>query len=478
MKNLFFLLLIILFTGASLQAQEVWTLEKCVDYALTNNIQVKQQQLQVQNTKATVTQDKLTMLPSLNGFAMHGYNWGQTVDRYTNQFATQRVRTNNFYLSSSVTLFDGFQKINRLRQSQTDLEAANYDTDKFMDDISLSIATAYLQILFYKELYKTAENQLEATNKQVERVTKLVNAGATAQGDLFTLKAQQAAENSQLVDAQNNLSIAYLTLTQMLDLPSTDGFEIEFPNLEPGAQTALIAKPEQVYEYALENQPNIKSSELRLKSSEFGLDQARGSMLPSLTVQGSIGTGYSGAALVLDSLKQGSEVPIGYYYSSPGVANPVYTMQFDPVYKDKLFADQISDNINQSLSFNLSIPIFNGYASRTAISKAKINVENSKYNLELSKLNLRKTIQQAYADAQAAYNKYESSVSGVEAAKESYRYAEQRFVLGMMNSVDYNNAKTSLEKSESELLQAKFNFIFKTTVLDFYMGKPISLNRK
>lgn len=477
MKN-FLLFFIILFLGASLQAQEVWTLEKCVDYALTNNIQVKQQQLQVQSTKATVTQDKFNMLPSLNGFAMHGYNWGQTIDRYTNQFATQRVRTNNFYLSSSVTLFDGFQKINRLRQSQTDLEAANYDTDKYMDDVSLSIATAYLQILFYKEMLKTAENQLDATNKQVDRVLKLVDAGAAAQGDLFTLKAQQAAENSQLVDARNNLGIAYLTLTQMLDLPSTDGFEIEFPNLEPGAQTALIAKPEQVYEYAIENQPEIKSSELRLKSSEYGLDQARGSLLPTLSLQGSVGTGYSGAAVQLDSLTPKGEIPIGYYYSSPGIPQSVYTVQFDPVYKDKLFADQISDNINQSLSFNLSIPIFNGYSSRTAISKAKINVENSKYNLEISKLNLRKTIQQAYADAQAAYNKFQSSISGVEASKESYRYAEQRFIIGMMNSVDYNNAKTNLEKSESDLLQAKYNFIFKTTVLDFYMGKPITLNRK
>lgn len=477
MKKLI-LILTISFVGFSLQAQEIWTLEKCVDYALTNNIQIKQQQLQVQSTKANVTQDKLNMLPNLNGFAMHGYNWGQTVDRYTNQFATQRVRTNNFYLSSSVTLFDGFQKLNRLRQSQTELEAANYDTDKFMDDISLSIATAYLQILYYKEVVKIAENQLEATNKQVDRVNKLVEAGAAAQGDLFTLRAQQAAENSQVISANNNLRIAYLTLTQMLDLPTTEGFEIEFPNLEPGSQSALVATPEQIYEYAIENQPDVKSSELRLKSSEYGYDQARGSLLPTLSLQGSIGTGYSGAALQLDSITPAGETPIGYFYPTPEVTQPVYSMKFDPVYKEKIFADQISDNINQSLSFNLSIPIFNGYASRTAISKAKINMETSKLSLETTKLNLRKTIQQAYADAHAAYNNYQSSLTGVAAAKESYRYAEQRFIIGSMNSVEYNNAKTNLEKSESELIQAKFNYIFKTTVLDFYMGKPITLNRK
>ena len=460
------------------RAQQVWTLEKCIDYALTNNIQVKQQLLLVKSGQATVLQDKLNMLPSLNGFAMHGYNWGKTVDRYTNQFATARVRTNNFYLSSSVSLFDGFQKINRLRQSETDLEAVHYDTDKFMDDISLNIATAYLQILFYRELVITSENQLSATDLQVARLTKLVNAGALAQGDLFNIQAQRATENVQAVDARNNLDLAYLTLAQMLDLPTAEGFEIEIPDLELGAQPSIAILPEQVYEYALENQPMIKSSELKLKSSEYGLSQARGAQIPSLNLQGSLGTGYSGAAMVLDGYDPiGTQREIGFV-NNEGNISKVYTMIYDPIYKNKAFSSQISDNINKSISFNLSVPIFNGWSTRTSISKARLNVENAKYTLESSKLQLRKTIQQAYADAKAALNKYESSLSGVEAAKESFRYAEQKFDVGLLNSVEYNNSKTNYEKAESNVLQAKFEFIFKTTVLDFYMGKPISINRK
>jgi len=468
-----------LFILVAVKSQEVWTLEKCISYALTNNIQVKQQLLQVEGNKADLMQSKLSMLPSLNGFASHGYNYGTTVDRYTNAFASQRVRSNNFYLSSSITLFDGFQKINQVRLNQSNLQATRFESDKFMDDISLGIATAYLQILFYKEILKTAQNQLQSTELQSVRLKKLVDAGALAQGDLYNLDAQKAAENSAVVDAQNNLDISYLTLTQMLDLPATAGFEIESPDLELGKQPTLIANPEQVYDYALEAQPSIKSAETRLHSSEYSLLLAKGSLSPTLSFQASIGTGYSGAAPLVDTIIPGPPKPIGFTLSPEGVpVDIVYDYSYDVRYKTKPFGDQIKDNINKSISFNLNIPIFNGWVSRTSISKAKINLENSKYNLDLSKLQLRKTIEQSYADAKAAMNKYQSSITGVDAARESYRYAEQKFNVGVMNSVDYNNSKKDFEKAESELTRAKFEFIFKTTVLDFYMGKPISLKRK
>lgn len=437
---------------STLKAQEIWTLEKCVEYALTNNIQVKQQLLQVKSQQASLQQDKLSLLPSLNGGASHGYNFGQTVDRYTNEFATDRVQTDNFYLGSTVTLFEGFNKLNQIKQRKSDLEATLYDTDKFMDDIALSIATAYLQILYYSELVKTTEMQLEATQMQSDRLKKMVDAGAVAQGDYYTLEAQRAAENSQVVNARNNLDISYLTLVQMLDMPGTEGFEVEFPDLEMDQQSALANTAEQIYGFALETQPGIKSAESRVRSSEIGLSMAQGGQSPSLQLQGSLGTGFSGANKIFD------------------------TVSF--AYNTKPFADQIKDNFNRSISLNLNVPIFNGWSTRTAISKAKINVENQKYNLELTKLDLRKTIQQAYADAKAALNSYEASVIGVNAARESFRYAESKFSVGSINSVDYNNAKKDLQKAESDQINAKYEFIFKSTVLDFYMGKPITLKRK
>lgn len=437
---------------SSLKAQEVWTLEKCVEYALTNNIQVKQQLLQVKNEQALLQQDKLSLLPSVNGGASHGYNFGQTVDRYTNQFATNRVQSDNFYLGSTVTLFGGLQKLNQIKQRKKDLEATYFDTDKFMDDMSLNIATGYLQILYFKELVKTTQNQLNATELQSKRLKILVDAGSLAQGDFYTLEAQRALDNSQVVSARNKLDIAYLTLVQMLDLPTTQGFEIETPDLEMSLQPSLAVSAEKIYGFALETQPVIKSAELRVKSSEIGLLMAQGGQSPTLTLQGSLGTGFSGANKIFDSTN--------------------YTFNTKP------FADQVKDNFNRSISLNLNVPIFNGWATRTAISRAKINVENSQYNLELSKLQLRKTIEQAYADAKAALNNYDASTLGVNAARESFRYADQKFNIGTLNSVDYNNSKKDLEKAESDQLNAKFEFIFKSTVLDFYMGKPLSLKRK
>jgi outer membrane protein len=465
----------------ALHAQEKWSLEKCVDYALTNNLQIKQRSLTIENTKADVFQSKLNMLPDLNGFANHGYNFGQTIDRYTNTFASQRVQTNNFNISSTVTLFSGFQKVNQLKQNKLNLNADQYDLDKFMDDISLNIATSYLQILFYQELLKSAENQLDVTNQQVDRMRKMVAAGAAAQGDFFNLDAQRAAEELSVVDAQNNLDLAYLTLTQLLDLPSSDNFEIEVPQLSVEGKPALVGNADEIFLYATQNQPDIKSAELRLQSSDLNISRARGAMMPSLSLNGSWGTGYSGASQIPEStiVTPFADLPlIGVTKDENGnKVYDVYAYSSTTTLKTKPWGDQIKDNNNKSFSLNLSVPIFNGWQGRTAVKKAQIGVKNAEYTLESNKLNLRKTIQQAHADAIAALKKYNSASTKVDASKESFKYSESKFNVGMLNSVDYNNAKKELEKAESELLQSKFDYIFKATVLDFYMGKPLTLKQ-
>lgn len=463
----------------ALHAQEKWSLEKCVDHALTNNIQIKQRSLIIESSNADVLQSKLNMLPDLNGFANHSYNFGKSVDPYTNDFTTERVRTNNFNLSSSVTLFGGFQKVNQLKQNKLNLKADQYDLDKFMDDVSLTIATSYLQILFYQEMLKNAENQLNITKQQVDRMKKMVDAGAAAQGDYYNLEAQRAAEELLLVDAQNNLDLAYLTLTQLLDLPSTENFAIEVPELSVQGKPVLVGNADEIYLYATQNQPDIKSSELRLQSSDLNISRARGAMMPSLSLNGAWGTGYSSASQIPESTiaTPFADLPlIGVTKDENGNrVYDVYAYSSVTNFKTKPWSNQIEDNDNKSVSFNLSIPIFNAWQGRTSVSKAKISVKNAEYDLELNKLNLRKTIQQAHADAVAALKKYNSASTKVNASKESFKYSDERFTVGMLNSVDYNNAKKELEKADSELLQAKFDYIFKTTILDFYMGKPLTL---
>jgi len=470
----FFLLIFLCFVALNIKSQESWSLEKCIDYALSNNIQLKIQSLSVESGELDLLQSKGNVLPNLNGNASHAFNYGQTIDPYTNTFATERVRSNNFYMSSSVTIFNGFQLLNSIRKSQIDLLASRYDLDKMKDDVALQIATAYLNILYNMEMVEVSRSQLEITNQQVDRTRKMVEAGTLAKGTLLTIEAQAATEELQLVNSQNQLDLSYLILAQLLDLPGTEGFKIEKPDISLSKDLSLLAPANQIYEYALENQPEIKSAELRVESSEKGLLIARGTMSPSLMLSGSAGTGYSGASKTVTGYNMtGGLDTIGYTIepNPVGVGIPAYTYDYETV----SFQDQIEDNFNKSFGFYLSVPIFNGLYSRTSINKAKIGVKSSEYNLEMQMNELYKTIQQAYADAVAAYNEYKAAGKSVAALQEAFKYTEQKFNVGMVNTVEYNDAKNKLIIAKSDLLRTKYNFVFRKTILDFYQGKTLSL---
>jgi outer membrane protein len=471
MKKIFSMLVVIMLSVTSLTAQKAWTLEDCIDHAFKNNIQIKQFMLGVENAEINLAQSKMNLLPNLNAYVSHGYNWGQTIDRFTNQFATARVQSNNFYGSSSFTVFSGFQKMNTVRQNQLDVMASKLDADNFMDDIALNIATAYLQILFAQELLEISTNQLDITRQQVTRMGKLVEAGTLARGDLLMLEAQLAAEELQEIEARNTLDMSYLVLAHMLDFPSAEGFEIVKPEIELYETQSMTMTPEQIYDNAVVKRPNIKSAELKVESASKGLAVARGSHSPTLNLDLSWGTGFSGAQTIGRN-PFSEEVAIGY----DSEMNPVYTsIQRYETFETKPFSDQFIDNNNRTINFALRIPIFNGGFARTNVSRARISIENAQYEHQIAKLQLNKTIQQAWADASSSLKKYTASDKKVAATEESFKYAEQRFNVGMLTSLDYNNSKNELQRAQSEMLQAKYDYVFKTKVLDFYMGIPIKL---
>lgn len=458
-----------------IKAQQVWSLERAIEHARTNNLQLKQQQLLVKAAEADALQSKLDLLPGVTGNASHVYNYGQTIDRYTNQFATSRVQSNNFYLQGGVTLFNGFQKLNYIRQTQLDLMASIQDIERYTNDLSLNIATFYMQVLYYKELVNIRTNQLAITRQQMDRMRKLVDAGTMAAGEGYIIEAQIASEESALVQAENLLDISMLTLTQLLDLPSTEGFDIEVPELSVEGEPAITNDPEAIYNYAVNNMPEIEAARLREQSGMKQLARARGLHSPTLSLSGSWGTGYSGASTVPGDQTPGDVVPIGYTSTTAGDTAIVYTQTFNTTFTEKPWSDQIRDNNNQSIGLYLSVPIFNGWQTRTAVSKSKIALENARLDVEVQSLQLRKTIYTAWTDAKASLKNYAAAIKKINANRESFRYAEQKFDVGIMNSVDYNNAKKELTNAESELIQSKYDFIFKSTVLDFYMGKPLSL---
>jgi outer membrane protein len=318
------------------------------------------------------------------------------------------------------------------------------------NDISLTVASYYLQILFSRELLNNARAQAEVTRQQIERTKKLVEAGTLARGSLLEIQALGANEEVNVIQAENQLNLAYLDLLQLLEMEAGTEFQIDVPVLSVKSDPDLLPV-QMIFNKAIDVMPEIKSAEMNYESSLRGLAIAKGSRSPSISVSSALGTNYS------DQIRMSN--------------NP-----FDPAYEQiKPFEDQWKDNRSLTLSFRLSIPIFNGYQISSYIGRSKLNLLNSDYNLELAKNNLRKNVETAYADALSAHTTFKAREKSLISLNESFNYTEQRFNVGMVNAVDYNVAKNQLNLSESQLLSSKFDYIFKLKILDFYLGRALTL---
>ncbi len=479
-KAILFLSVLLLFNWRFIFAQEAlvilqpMTLEACIDYALNNNVAIKQAELNTELSNIDLVQSKTNLLPSINANASHSYNYGRTIDRFTNQFASQKVLSQNLSLSSDITLFGGLQTINAIQQNQFVYLASKYDVDKIKNDISLNVASSYLQILFDIENVESALNQLEITSAQVERTKKNVELGAAAKGALLDIQAQFALEELNHTNAQNSLDISYLSLAQLLNLKLTKSFNIVKPDLAIVHESMLTADVDQIYNTAINNLPEIKSAELKVKSSEKAIDIALGGFSPRLLFSAAYGTGYSGLS------KKIVGFPTFQGYAADGSFTSIGDTVFSPVFSNPLteknsFVDQYRDNVNKSFGFFLTVPIFNRFQTKLNVDKARIQKLNAELNVKSTKLQLEKIIQQSFVDVICGLKKYNATLKKVAAMKESFKYIEQKFNLGMLNTNEYNDSKNKLAKSESDLLQAKYECVFKSKVLDFYLGKPLKL---
>lgn len=454
-----------------IQAQKIWTLQDCIFHAFNNNIELKQLELSIENQQITVQQSKLNLLPDLNANASAVSNWGQTVDQYTNQFANSRVASLNLYAQSSVTLFNGFQLLNTIKSENLELTAQKLDYEASREMMAMQIATAYLQILYGIENFNSKKEQVSLTQMQVDRISKLVDAGTLAKGDLLTIKSQLASDQSIMVQTENDLRLAYLNLKQLLDLPADTTFEIEIPNLELTSSYEKLLQPDVVYSFAEQNRPEIKSAITRINKSEMDLQIAKGYYMPTLRFTAGIGTGYSGANSMID----GNPIYTGYSptgeFTSSG--DTVLAPNFTYNTITKPLGDQFDENQNYSLGLYLSVPIFNKYQVKNNVSRSKIAIRNAELKLEAEKRDMRKTIEQSYTDAVSAKKQYDAAKSSVEALKEAFDYSEQKYNAGLINSYEYNDAKTRLETAKSEMLKAKYNYVFRVKILEFYFGRPI-----
>ncbi len=452
--SLLILLGMVLFS-INIAAQELWSLERCINYAFENNLQIKQSILDANASDLDLRQSKLNMVPSLNSRVSQNYNWGRNLDPQTNLYTTEQ--TQQFYanINSEVTLFDGLQQINNVRQKQFDYLGKKYDSDKIMNDISLNIAASYLLILFNIELVNNSQRQVDISKEQIERTEKQVEAGAVARGSLYDIQAQGAGEEANLVNAKNNLMLAYLDLMQLLDLEASEEFDIEKPQFEINKSPTLLS-PDIIFSKAVDIMPEIKSAEYAVQSAERSLAVAKGMRSPRLYASGQYGSTFSDQIYEIEG-------------TDPVTGLPILGDDVKP------FSGQLKDNRYGSLFFGLQIPIFNGYQVSSNIQKSKIYKEAVDLNLQIEKNKLRKDIESSYADAIAAYQTYIARKKSVEAFTEAFKYIEEKFDVGMVNSTDYNVAKIQLNNAESDLASAKYDYIFKTKILDFYLGKSLTL---
>jgi outer membrane protein len=418
-----------------------------------------------------LTQSKASILPSLNAGANHTYNIGRTIDRYTNTFANTTVLSVNFYAQTQVTLWSGLTQYNNVKKNQYTYLAGKETLEQQKNDLALNVASAFLQVIYNTELLHVAKQQVEISKQQVERTEKLAAAGSVAMSSVYDIKATLANDEYTFTTAQNNYNLSMLSLKQLLYLDSLNSFSIEKPNFDLTAADLASYNPQDIYQTALKTQHKIKSAEYTLMSSESNLAYAKGRISPSLNFTGTMGTGYSGLAKDVIGLPTLSGFqPSGFTSKFDTVYTPVYSVPT----RNTPWSVQFSNNVNKSIGFTLNVPIFNGLATSSAIKIAKMQVLTNKYGYDIARQQLYKTIAQAYADAQGSLNKYASAKIALEASQQSFTFAEQKFNAGALNSFDYNNSKNRVIKASADMLNSKYDFIFKLKVLDYYQGKPLT----
>jgi outer membrane protein len=456
------------------------TLQDCINIAILNNIEIKQTELGVVQAKTAREQSIARLFPNINGGSSLNYNVGRSINPFTNLYEERPVTSQNIFLNGNLDLFQGMQKTNSIRRSQVEIEANQQSLEATRNNVTLQVVNAYMQILFNNEIAQNNQFRIETANLQIERTERLVHAGAAPMSNLLDLKAQRATDELSLVNAQNQLELAHLNLAQLLQLAPGQRINIVVPDLADPTLDPYPVEVRELYSSAL-NLPAVKAAESQVRLSEYDIMIARGGRMPSLSLGGGIFTNYSSVAPSM-IVRPGSSVttlrdpnPIGYVEEGGVRTNNVYRDVSVPTeFLENTYTNQLDFNLRRAVSLNLNIPIFNGWQVRTQVANARIANENAKYAAIGAKNRVIQEVEQAYTNVRGAAQRYQATLIQVQSLQEAFRMTEQRFNVGAVNAVDYNLARNNLNQAETDLIQAKYDYIFKTKILDFYQGKPLT----
>ncbi len=452
-----------------------WTLRECVDYAIDNNINVKQSENNIAMAEIGKRDAIGNFIPSLNLNSAASWNSGLTTDATTGVLVNLTTQTTNGGLSSGVAIYRGLRNQNELRRAELSILASQYQLDKMKDDISLYVINAYLEVLFGKEAVNVAIPQIEITREQLARTSQLVEAGTIPRGDLLDVEATLASDEQNLIITQNRVQLALISLAQLLQLDDFENFDIAIEEIETLPLINLAEySVDKIFEKALATRNEIKVAEANIDIAEKDIKLAKGALQPTLSGFYNWNSRYSDRNRII-----GSEIdpdnPIQVIGQVQTTGDNVIAPNYSPITgpADGLW-DQIDQNKGSSFGLSLSIPVLNGFRASNNVRRAKINFEQQKYQLEQEELDLQKIIYQVYTDALGALKLYDAAKRSLDAREMSFAYAQERFDVGVLNSFDYSQMKNQLVNANSDFLNAKYDFIFRVKLLEYYYGVPVS----
>lgn len=452
-----------------------YSLRQCIDVALQNNLTIKQGQLDVQGADLQLRQAKFNRYPSVTGFANQNLSSGRTINPFSNSFVTRSISSNNYQLSANATLFNGFALQNTIKQNDLFLQSSEQSLRATQNNVALTVVQNYLNVLTNTEQLDIARRQVETSRTQVDRTQRLVNAGTLPEANLYDIRAQLANDELAVVNALNNVDLAKLALLQTMNvsgLGNTSTFDVERFDLPDPTLEPYSASVQQIYEIAQQNMPEVRAAELRVKSDALGVNVAKAALMPVLSLSGAVNTLYSSVG-AQKQFENGTE-RVGQTIFIQGIPQEVFIEQPTFRYEDYGYGEQLRNNLNRSVSLNLQIPIFNRLQGRNRITSATITQKTSEIAADNVRLTLRQNIEQAYTNMVAANNRFKATQVQVQSLELAFRAAESRLNAGAINTVDYNIAKNNLDRARANLVQAKYDYIFRTKILDFYQNKPLS----
>lgn len=424
--------------ASAANAQQIWSLKQCIDYALEHNLSIKQQENSVENSKVALNTSRNSRLPGLSASASQSINFGRglTAD---NTYANRNTSSTSFSMGADIPLYTGGQISHDISMKQINLQAALTDLQKAKEDISLQITSAYLEVLYQKEMLQVSRQQLELAKAQEKRLQAMLQNGKVAESNVVEAHATVANDELAVTQSENSLQLALLNLSQLLELQNPEGLDVEQPQTVNPAETQLTV-PEVIFAEACGIKPQIQAQQLRVKSAEEAIGMAKAGKLPSVRLTGGLSTNY---------------------YNTSG-------------FPSNAFDKQLKDNFSKYLGLSVSIPIFSRYATRNQIKSAQIQYTAQQLQLEELRKSLYKEIQQAYYNAVAAQKQCVSSEAAQAASQSAFELTSKKYENGKATATEFQEMKTRLQKAEADYLQAKYTFLFRTKILDFYRGISLS----